>query len=1155
MIEVKNIKKVYKTKGGVLTKALDDVSINIENHGMVFLLGKSGSGKSTLLNVIGGLDIPDDGEIIVKGKSSKDFGKSDFDNYRNTFIGFIFQEYNILNEFNIEQNIALALQLQGKKADSKAVEELLEQVDLHGLAKRKPNTLSGGQKQRIAIARALIKSPEIILADEPTGALDSNTGKQVFDTLKKLSKDKLIIVVSHDREFAEMYADRIIELSDGKIISDVSKETVAPKIVSDNVNVINNNIINVKNASELTDADAKKIISLIKESKEEVLITSGKTNVESSRAALHINSSGSSEVFNPTKDVKVEQYDGSKTKFIKSHMPISRAFKIGVSGLKTKPVRLGFTILLSSISFGLFGLVSTLTMYNPSYSLQEGLKKSDITSDIVSKSYKYTSESYEINNATKEKKLSYSNDKGKSAARFGVSEVQGMNKEGLDLTGIITFAPGYSGTSLTYSGTSVPSEYQSYYIQKYTNVNGFIDCGADYATRNFSLMAGAYPTNKTEIAISEYHYEYLKDQPSSEITKPEDLINKTIKLNGSIGNGNFSDKEFKITAIYKTAEIPSKYVELHNKTITKSDQEISDIKDKFNNYLNVSFEQYAFVSSDFYDEYKHFTRIEGQYVEPYRAKGVRIERSMPVEVAEDSETSVYLFEDTKSNVQFKYFNLDGTAFSSDVVLADNEIIVPQQAFKEFTQDKYSLVIDTARQLEYQSKYDSTSTEFFKEEGDFHKTLDRFESNRYNESYPDGKSAKEDCKTLVEGIKTWYAILASKNQIVEWTSNIYQSKTSEAEYIALPSDVKLLIETCGQKFIFNDFTLTNTEWNDLDNALKQHCTKLVESDFLYVDLFNLCMVGQFQDSYPELKTYCIEASDNDVANSIREKTASAEVVAKAKQMVNEYLPKFGSEVKHVYKSSFVYTEPEVNGEYFYRDCANKSGVLKIKGYYEGPSNWDCIVTSKFIDSVGKQDGVSYKTVIITNYVEPADAKYDLVICKAKGESKFNEKQIDILTKEEPTYSYRLMDNVTQTLSTFTELINDLKTGFIIGGAVMGGFAALMLVNFISTSITQKKREIGILRAVGARGSDVFKIFFSESSVISFISFVIACVAAGVGCYFINRSTVAKLNLALLNFNVINIALILGITVAVTFITTYIPTSIASRKPPVESIRAL
>ena len=250
MLSVRNLVKTYSTKGGVEVKALDNVSIDFPETGLVFLLGRSGSGKSTLLNVAGGLDMPTDGEIIVKGRSSKDFTVSDFDSYRNTFIGFIFQDYNILEEFTISKNIGLALELQGKKADKKAINELMEQVDLKGYGNRKPNTLSGGQRQRVAIARALVKNPEIIMADEPTGALDSNTGKQVLDTLKKLSKTKLVLIVSHDREFAEYYGDRIIELADGKIISDVSKYKTAPKD-SNGLEIVDDKILTIKKGTKL----------------------------------------------------------------------------------------------------------------------------------------------------------------------------------------------------------------------------------------------------------------------------------------------------------------------------------------------------------------------------------------------------------------------------------------------------------------------------------------------------------------------------------------------------------------------------------------------------------------------------------------------------------------------------------------------------------------------------------------------------------------------------------------------------------------------------------------------------------------------------------------------------------------------------------------
>lgn len=169
MIEVKNLIKAYRPKKGEPVQALKGINLKFEEKGLVFILGKSGSGKSTLLNMLGGLDQFDGGEIIVKGKSSKEFAQADFDSYRNTFIGFIFQEYNILNDFTVGANIALAMELQGKKATNETLNRILKEVDLEGFADRKPNELSGGQKQRVAIARALIKNPEIIMADEPTG--------------------------------------------------------------------------------------------------------------------------------------------------------------------------------------------------------------------------------------------------------------------------------------------------------------------------------------------------------------------------------------------------------------------------------------------------------------------------------------------------------------------------------------------------------------------------------------------------------------------------------------------------------------------------------------------------------------------------------------------------------------------------------------------------------------------------------------------------------------------------------------------------------------------------------------------------------------------------------------------------------------------------
>ena len=220
MLEVTDLSKTYRGKGTEDVQALKGVSFTLPDTGMVFILGKSGSGKSTLLNLLGGLDAPDEGEIALDGKSSSGFGERDWDEYRNRCVGFVFQEYNLLPEFSVRDNIGIALELQKKAVDAERIGSILRQVGLGGLEKRRPTQLSGGQKQRVAIARALIKEPKIILADEPTGALDAKTGKEILLLLKELSKEKLVIVVSHDAEFAHTFGDRILEIADGAIVRD-----------------------------------------------------------------------------------------------------------------------------------------------------------------------------------------------------------------------------------------------------------------------------------------------------------------------------------------------------------------------------------------------------------------------------------------------------------------------------------------------------------------------------------------------------------------------------------------------------------------------------------------------------------------------------------------------------------------------------------------------------------------------------------------------------------------------------------------------------------------------------------------------------------------------------------------------------------------------
>ncbi|AJD31571.1 ABC transporter ATP-binding protein/permease [Clostridium sporogenes] len=223
MLQIKDLKKVYTT-GEFEQTALNGVSIDFRQSEFVAILGPSGSGKTTLLNMLGGLDQYDSGNMIINGLSTKKFGESDWDTYRNNSVGFIFQSYNLIPHLSIVDNVEMGMTLSGvpKSEKRQKATYVLEKVGLGNHIHKKPNQLSGGQMQRVAIARALANDPEIILADEPTGALDTQTSEQIMDLIKEIAKDKLVIMVTHNPELAEEYADRIVSFSDGRIVSDTN---------------------------------------------------------------------------------------------------------------------------------------------------------------------------------------------------------------------------------------------------------------------------------------------------------------------------------------------------------------------------------------------------------------------------------------------------------------------------------------------------------------------------------------------------------------------------------------------------------------------------------------------------------------------------------------------------------------------------------------------------------------------------------------------------------------------------------------------------------------------------------------------------------------------------------------------------------------------
>ncbi len=609
MIEIRNIVKTYRPKKGGVVKALDDVSLKFPEKGLVFVLGKSGSGKSTLLNVMGGLDTADSGEIIVKGKSSKEFSTGDFDSYRNTYLGFIFQEYNILEDFNVGANIALALKLQGEKATDEKINEILDEVGLSGYGKRKPNELSGGQKQRVAIARALVKNPEIIMADEPTGALDSGTGIQVFDTLKKLSKDKLVIVVSHDREFAESYGDRVIELKDGAVISDIEKHRIDAEVEAGGAENYKGKLLHFPKGYRLTADDVKRINEYLE--KDEAFLSLDEKVNSDVKTASHIDENGKMESFAPTDESAITSSDDKPFKLIKSRMPVKESFKMGVSGMKTKPFRLIVTIFLCFVCFAMFGIVDSFAAYD---------SKTAIVNSIVDSGIKYTT-------FRKTVLVDGYGEQFFTEKRMSDADVENLKKKtGMEFLPVLSENGSgyYSGGNASVSGNFLKDATSRVYNG---NVSGIVEVKDEDTLKkhNLSLMAGRLPKTDDEIAISDFifdcfkkwGYSYIDDKgipdeskniEASDIKSATDFVNAkpkpNLKIAGSAMNGTF-----KIVGVVKTGYDYSRYTAL-DKTVGSDDAlDYFMLQSQFSSEHNSAFSGMLFSGKDFiknYLEYKGF---------------------------------------------------------------------------------------------------------------------------------------------------------------------------------------------------------------------------------------------------------------------------------------------------------------------------------------------------------------------------------------------------------------------------------------------------------------------------------------------------------------------------------------------------------------------
>lgn len=363
MLDLKNIYKTYRSKNGVTHRALNNVSLSFGETGLVFIVGKSGGGKSTLLNVIGALDKPDRGEMSLYNNSFSSFSNADYDSYRNTFVGVIYQEYNLIKTLTVYENIALSLGLQGEKAKDK-VNEVIEMLDLTSISHRRPNQISGGQSQRVAIARAIVKDPKLILADEPTGNLDSKTGREMFDIFKKLSRDRLVIIVTHDRSIADEIGDRVIEVKDGKIHKDIVR---SENLYEKSVDLVGDKLIRVPKGKKFDQDTLEDVNGILASLDRDVYVINESDVLKVKSMNTHVKNAVEIVPGENTSYYFPYKHPGTESRQIKlkkATMPFSVGLKLSVSMLKHKTFRLILTVIMLLISLTISCFVTSMDFYD-----------------------------------------------------------------------------------------------------------------------------------------------------------------------------------------------------------------------------------------------------------------------------------------------------------------------------------------------------------------------------------------------------------------------------------------------------------------------------------------------------------------------------------------------------------------------------------------------------------------------------------------------------------------------------------------------------------------------------------------------------------------------------------------------------------------------
>ena len=629
MIKVINLTKVYKTDKEELT-ALNNVSFTLPDKGLVFVVGKSGSGKSTLINMLGGLDDITNGDVFVDNLNIAKLSVSDLDKFRNHYLGIIYQNYNLFENEKVIDNVKAASNIAGLKIEDAQIDSILKDLDLDDIKNKLVKHLSGGQKQRVAIARALIKNPRFILADEPTGNLDTKTAKIIFDLLKKISKDRLVVIISHDLKSSYEYADRILKISDGQIIEDIVRNE---SFVEDD-----QGYLLLDEDMDVSSEDVEKINESLKQSKYKIK--------KKQKAFVSFKDSD-----------KITSSENINLKETKHNLKPS--FSTALKFIKNNITSLIITVLLSTMMIGLLSLSMSFTSFDGDAAVKSVVAHYDAKAMVVRKGYSFTSN---INNISKDYLIE--------------TDIDDEN----------TLKKGYEGNVYPIYSVSLPIyDYlldgaQTFKDLTYKNVYGqsalgVIGCDSDYLKHvfgdDFEVVAGSLYglEESTDIIVPDYFADgMIYGDPKLTSSDPNDPYQKILGVEhfgrytiGAIIKTNYREKyDVFLKAIQRMAKEPHNASEIQKQMV--SSQLFIDFQDDANSYLNFGYSINPNFLNQYCDECSYFA---------YFINTVFTD-------SEDAKTSRHTFAYQGDNV----YATNVEKYGEPVELKDDEVLIRTQLYND-----------------------------------------------------------------------------------------------------------------------------------------------------------------------------------------------------------------------------------------------------------------------------------------------------------------------------------------------------------------------------------------------------------------------------------------------------------------------------------------